>query len=261
MPRQRGGSPGTSGQSSDPVRYKAFPPPSSPSWLLPLPASPAPNTQPWRGTAASALPPWDIEGPLRSQHPAAPSAPAGIVFGITFTHFHHHISSKLQRAALTVFYNCFANGIIPDWLTQPAPPANMSWLLCDLQPLDDKRDLVLAAHDVPLEQRVQAASLLMALTDWSNSLQSSPAGPASHSIGQPPWLPALLTWLRRVVEGRAANPNYLAYAAASGVQQFKRTVAPKHLYEVPHLEHIVIVLVHASLVWHAPVLYPLAWTV
>lgn len=143
----------------------------------------------------------------------------------------------------------------------------MSWLLCDLQPLDDKRDLVLAAHDVPLEQRVQAASLLMALTDWSNSLQSSPAGPASHSIGQPPWLPALLTWLRRLAEGRAANPNYLAYAAASGVQQFKRTVAPKHLvpirdgHEVPHLEHIVIVLVHASVVWHAPLIYPLAWTV
>ncbi len=93
---------------------------------------------------------------------------------------------------------------------------------------------------------------------------SSSAGLGSHAVQRcfRTWLPALLTWLQRLACGRAANLNYLAYAAASGVKQFRRTEAPQHLVAirdgqvVPHLEHVVVVLVHTLVTQHAPLIDP-----
>ncbi len=160
---------------------------------------------------------------------------------------------RMNQGCAHLFYVRFVSGDIPAWLRDPPPPTNMSWLLCDLKMLHPQMDYY---HDVPLDQQSQASSLLAKLLELS-SCQGSSTWAMAPWLAEAPWQQPLLTWLRSVAAGKVSYPNYLAYAAASGVTRFRyvEAGAQEHLVPVssdgqivPHMQHVVLVLACSSAV-------------
>ncbi len=228
--------------------------------LQPLLRPPPPAGSQGQAQPVSCPPPQSA--PQRKAPPPPPPELRGMPenisqLGITFYQAFHP-DQTLQGCA-ELLYHKFANGKIPETLYNPAPPANMSWLLCDLQTLEPTQDFY---HDVPLEQRAKAATLVAKLLELSSRADRTWA--RAPWLAEAPWQPPLLTWLRNVAAGKVSYPNYLAHAAASGVTKFRYTDAgeKEHLVPissdgqiVPHMQHVNLVLASSSAFWQAPLVW------